>query len=75
MTNFSHCKTYGEGVCAAEYINQAFNGQKGFNDKENCDTCGDEGAEKKCSNCKQISKKYKIFDIFDISDHSFEMIK
>merc|ERR1719305_1567946 len=52
VTNFSHCKNYGEGVTAAEYINQAFNGQRGFKDHENCDTCGQEGAEKKCSSCK-----------------------
>ena len=41
-----------QGVSAAEYINQAFNGQKGFRDHENCDTCGNENAEKKCSSCK-----------------------
>jgi hypothetical protein len=39
-------------VSAAEYINGAFNGQKGFRDHENCETCGNENAEKKCSNCK-----------------------
>lgn len=52
VTNFSHCKNYGEGQTASEYINGAFNGQRGFKDKENCDTCGQEGAEKKCSSCK-----------------------
>ena len=43
---------YGKGQSAAEYINGAFNGQKGFKDHENCDTCGEEKAEKKCSECK-----------------------
>ena len=52
--NTSDCvlQNYGEGQTAAEYINGAFNGQRGFKDCENCDTCGQEGAEKKCSNCK-----------------------
>ena len=52
VTNFHHCKNYGDGATAAEYINQAFNGQKGFKDFENCDTCGSEKAELKCSKCK-----------------------
>ena len=52
VANFHHCQKYGEGVSAAEYINQAFNGQRGFKDFENCDACGDEKAEKKCSKCK-----------------------
>jgi len=64
VTNFSMCKNYGEGQTAAEYINGAFNGQKGFKDHENCDTCGREKAEKKCSGCKsadycdQVCQKY-----------------
>ena len=45
-------QNYGEGQTAAEYINGAFNGQKGFKDHENCDVCGEEAAEKKCSKCK-----------------------
>merc|ERR1712079_488553 len=67
VTNFSHCKNYGEGQTAAEYINGAFNGQRGFKDHENCDTCGQEGAAKKCSSCKgadycdQICQKYHWF--------------
>merc|ERR1712198_496186 len=58
---------YGEGQSAAEYINGAFNGQKGFKDHENCDTCGQEGASKKCSSCKsadycdQVCQKYHWF--------------
>ena len=52
VTNFHHCRNYGEGATAAEYINQAFNGQKGFKDFENCETCGSEKAEAKCSKCK-----------------------
>lgn len=54
VTNFSQCTNYGEGQTAAEYINGAFNGQKGFKDHENCDTCGEEGAAKKCSSCKSV---------------------
>merc|ERR1719414_2393128 len=67
VTNFSHCKNYGEGQTAAEYINGAFNGQKGFKDFENCDVCGQEGAAKKCSKCKsadycdQTCQKYHWF--------------
>ena len=41
-------------MSAAEYINQAFNGQRGFKDAENCTTCGEEKAEKKCSKCKTV---------------------
>jgi hypothetical protein len=52
VTNFSHCKNYGEGASASDYINQAFNGHKGFKDFPNCDSCGDEEAKKKCANCK-----------------------
>jgi len=54
VTNFSQCKNYGEGQTAAEYINAAFNGQKGFKDFENCASCGEEKAEKKCSSCKAV---------------------
>ena len=53
VTNFSHCKNYGEGVTAAEYINQAFNGQKGFRDG-NCEACCDDNATKKCSSCESL---------------------
>jgi len=53
VTNFSHCKNYGEGVTAAEYINQAFNGQKGFRDG-NCEACCEDNATKKCSSCKCV---------------------
>ena len=52
VANFHHCQTYGEGVTAAEYINQSFNGQRGFKDSEECDTCGTEKALSKCSNCR-----------------------
>lgn len=48
-----------QGVPASEYINQAFNGQKGFKDKENCEACGNENAEKKCSNCEFGSRKFR----------------
>jgi len=66
VTNFHHCKNYGEGMTAAEYINQAFNGQRGFQDGDNCACCGDEKA-KKCSACKvvcycsQVCQKYHRF--------------
>ena len=55
VANFHHCQNYGEGMNAAEYINQAFNGQRGFKDYENCDTCGEEKATKKCARCKKVS--------------------
>ena len=54
VTNFLHCTNYGEGQTASEYINAAFNGQKGFKDFENCTACGEEKAEKKCSSCKAV---------------------
>merc|ERR1719203_2709192 len=64
VANFHHCQNYGEGMCAAEYINQAFNGQRGFQDGDNCLTCGDEKA-KKCCNigqyCNQVCQKYHRF--------------
>eukprot|EP00096_Caligus_rogercresseyi_P015272 TRINITY_DN7723_c0_g2_i2.p1 TRINITY_DN7723_c0_g2~~TRINITY_DN7723_c0_g2_i2.p1 ORF type:complete len:377 (+),score=106.21 TRINITY_DN7723_c0_g2_i2:169-1131(+) len=53
MTNFNHVQEFGKGgATAAEYINQGFNGQKGFKDTENCVTCGEGGAVLKCSACK-----------------------
>merc|ERR1712110_1353509 len=57
VTNFHHCQNYGEGATAAEYINQAFNGQKGFKDFENCNTCGSEKAESVCSKLKELREK------------------
>ena len=64
VTNFSHCKNYGEGQTAAEYINAAFNGQKGFKDFENCASCGEEKAEKKCSSCKAVFYCDQVRDSF-----------
>ena len=52
--NFSQSRNYGEGMSAAEYINQSFNGQSGFRDSEGCSACGEDGAEKKCSSCKSV---------------------
>ena len=66
VANFHHCQTYGEGATAAEYLNQAFNGQRGFKDFENCDTCGNERAEKKCSKCKSRPSAGKVFIRIDI---------
>jgi len=66
VTNFHHCKNYGEGMSAAEYINQAFNGQRGFQDGDNCACCGDEKA-KKCKGdlviyyCSTECQKYHWF--------------
>ena len=40
--------------CVYFTILQAFNGQRGFKDFENCDACGNERAEKKCSKCKPV---------------------
>jgi hypothetical protein len=54
VANFHHCQNYGEGMTAADFINSAFNGQRGFKDTENCDTCGNENAKKKCSSCKSV---------------------
>lgn len=54
VANFSESQVYGAGgVNAAEFINASFNGQKGFRDGVNCDTCGEPGAEKKCSGCQE----------------------
>ena len=64
VTNFSHCKNYGEGQTASEYINGAFNGQRGFKDHENCDTCGQEGAKKKCSSCKSADYCDQVYNIY-----------
>jgi len=54
VMNFSKNTEYGEDATAVEYINQAFNGNKGFKDHENCKTCGSEEAPKKCSTCKCV---------------------
>ena len=56
VTNFSQSRNYGESLTASDFINQAFNGQKGFNDDDSCGACGNEKTEKKCSKCK--SKNY-----------------
>ncbi len=53
VTNFSHCRKYGEGMTAAEYINQSFNGITGFRDGDGCATCGEEKAKKTCSKCEE----------------------
>lgn len=60
VMNFNHCKNYGDGVTAADYINQSLNGQKGFKDFENCDTCGNEKAVLKCSKCELSQKSWYI---------------
>ncbi len=65
-------------MTAADYINQAFNGQKGFRDHENCETCGNENAEKKCSSCK-FQKHYKsaVITLFKIrvrKNSRFQMV-
>jgi len=55
VANFHHCQKYGDGdsLTAVQFVNQAFNGQRGFRDPE-CSTCGVEKAEKKCSKCKAV---------------------
>jgi len=56
VANFSSSQNYGEGgvTGAAEFINSSFNGQKGFRDDDNCVTCGEPKAEKKCSSCQRV---------------------
>ena len=56
VMNFSQSRNYSESLTTADFINQAFNGQKGFNDDDSCDACGNEKTKKKCSKCK--SKNY-----------------
>ena len=65
VANFSHCQNPGESVPAADYINQSFNGQKGFKDCENCSTCGNEDAPKKCSKCRA----FLYLGVADIQDN------
>merc|ERR1712080_379981 len=67
--HFSKNTKYGEGAnTAVECINQTFNGNKGFNDQENCCTCVAEEAPKKCSTCKsvqycdQVCQRYHWFN-------------
>ena len=53
VMNFSQNREYGpDNVSASEFINQAFNGQKGFNDEPNCAACGEEKAKSKCAKCE-----------------------
>jgi len=45
----------GDTPTSLNILNQGINGQKfGFDKDEECSTCGELGAEKKCSACKMV---------------------
>lgn len=45
----------GDHPTSLNILNQGINGQKfGFDKEEECSTCGELGAEKKCSACKMV---------------------
>lgn len=45
----------GNDPTALSVLTQAITGQVGFMDAEFCTTCGEKGAEKRCSICKMVS--------------------
>ncbi|KAI1902426.1 hypothetical protein AGOR_G00044640 [Albula goreensis] len=44
----------GKDPTAFSVLTQALSGQVGFTDAEFCTTCGDKGADKRCSICKKV---------------------
>lgn len=45
----------GDHPTSLNILNQGINGQKfGFDKEEECSTCGELGAERKCSACKMV---------------------
>jgi len=51
----SNNKEFGEGLAADEIVNNAINGRRSWAAGENCLTCGEPEAEKKCSICKSVA--------------------
>ncbi|MEQ2159608.1 hypothetical protein GOODEAATRI_024753 [Goodea atripinnis] len=51
----------GNDPTALSVLTQAITGQVGFMDTEFCTTCGEKGAEKRCSICKMVSFKTTEF--------------
>lgn len=49
----------GNDPTALSVLTQAITGQVGFMDAEFCTTCGEKGAEKRCSICKMVSVRAK----------------
>lgn len=47
----------GNDPTALSVLTQAITGQVGFMDAEFCTSCGEKGAEKRCSVCKMVSAK------------------
>lgn len=45
----------GNDPTALSVLTQAITGQVGFMDAEFCTSCGEKGAEKRCSICKMVS--------------------
>lgn len=48
------CPGQGNDPTAISVLTQAITGQVGFMDAEFCTTCGEKGAEKRCSICKMV---------------------
>ena len=50
----------GNDPTAISVLTQAITGQVGFMDSEFCTTCGEKGAEKRCSVCKMVCLKHVL---------------
>ncbi len=51
----------GNDPTALSVLTQAITGQVGFMDAEFCTSCGEKGAEKRCSICKMVSVKTNTY--------------
>lgn len=56
--NLNPSSSQGNDPTALSVLTQAITGQVGFMDAEFCISCGEKGAEKRCSACKMVSEFY-----------------
>lgn len=56
--NLNPSSSQGNDPTALSVLTQAITGQVGFMDAEFCTSCGEKGAEKRCSACKMVSEFY-----------------
>lgn len=56
LVNLNPSSLQGNDPTALSVLTQAITGQVGFMDAEFCTSCGEKGAEKRCSACKMVSE-------------------
>lgn len=57
----------GNDPTALSVLTQAITGQVGFMDAEFCTTCGEKGAQKRCSACKMVKSSASPSEIVCLS--------